>query len=56
MMTVMASSLYRLLGAQEGDGYESSKIKHIFRDLANATAQVTLTKGQDYCSNAKACP
>jgi hypothetical protein len=42
MLTVMASSLYRLLGTQIGQGYEIAKSKHIFRDLVNATAQVVL--------------
>lgn len=45
MLTVMASGLYHLLGAAVGDGYETAKSKHIFRDLVNATAQVTITKG-----------
>lgn len=44
MLTVMASSLYRLLGAQIGQGYEIAKSKHIFRDLVNATAQVVLSE------------
>lgn len=45
MLTVMASGLYHLLGVAVGDGYETAKSKHIFRDLVNATAQVTITKG-----------
>jgi hypothetical protein len=44
MLTVMASGLYHLLGVAVGDGYETAKSKHIFRDLVNATAQVTITK------------
>jgi hypothetical protein len=44
MLTVMASSLYRLLGAAVGEGYESAKSQHIFRDLVNATAQVAINK------------
>ena len=44
LLTIMASSLYRLLGARVAQGYETAKSKHIFRDLANATAQVTITK------------
>lgn len=44
MLTVMASSLYRLLGAAVGDGYEAAKSQHIFRDLVNATAQVAINK------------
>ncbi|NTW17211.1 MAG: transposase [Syntrophaceae bacterium] len=45
MLSVMASGLYHLLGVEVGDGYETAKSKHIFRDLVNATAQVTITKG-----------
>lgn len=46
MLTVMASSLYRLLGAAVGDGYETFKSKHIFRDLVNATAHVAITRSE----------
>jgi len=35
-LTLMASSLYRLLGTQVGNGYETAKSSHIFRDLVNA--------------------
>jgi len=44
VLTVMASSLYRLLGSQVAEGYETAKSKHIFRDLINATAQVAITE------------
>lgn len=44
MLTVMASSLYRLLGTKIGQGYETAKSKHIFRDLVNATAQVAIAE------------
>jgi len=44
VLTVMASSLYRLLGSQVAEGYETAKSKHIFRDLINATAQVVITE------------
>jgi len=44
VLTVMASSLYRLLGSQVAQGYETAKSKHIFRDLVNATAQVAITE------------
>ena len=40
----MASSLYRLLGAKVGNGYEVAKADHIFRDFVNATAHVRLTE------------
>lgn len=41
-LTLMASSLYRLLASQVGDGYETAKSRHIFRDLIDATAMVTI--------------
>lgn len=44
LLTVMASSLYRLLGAKVAQGYETAKSKHIFRDLVNATAHVAITE------------
>lgn len=43
-LTLMASSLYRLLGATLGNGYEIAKADHIFRDFVNATAHVRLTE------------
>ena len=43
-LTLMASSLYRLLGAQVGNGYEVAKADHLFRDFIDATAQVSLTE------------
>ncbi len=42
-LTLMASSLYRLLGQRLGNGYETAKSRHLFRDLVDATAQVTIT-------------
>ncbi len=42
-LTIMASSLYRLLGTKVGEGYAEAKADHIFRDLVDATALVTLT-------------
>jgi len=41
-LTLMASSLYRLLGAKVGRGYERAKSRHIFRDLVDATATVMI--------------
>ena len=41
-LTLIASSLYRLLGARIGKGYERAKSSHIFRDFVNATAQITI--------------
>ncbi len=42
-LTLMASSLYRLLGAQIGNGYQQAKSRHLFRDFVEATAQVEIT-------------
>ena len=44
LLTVMASSLYRLLGAQVSEGYEIAKSKHLFHDFINATGQVIITE------------
>ena len=41
-LTLMASSLYRLLGARLGKGYEHAKSAHLFRDFVNATAQIVI--------------
>ena len=46
LLTVMASSLYRLLGTRLGAGYEIAKSKHIFRDFINATGHVALTENE----------
>src|SRR6266849_3514243 len=43
-LTLMASSLYRLLGTTLGNGYDVARADHIFRDFVNATAQVRLTE------------
>jgi hypothetical protein len=43
LLTLMASSLYRLLAGRVGHGYETAKSRHLFRDFVNATAAVTLT-------------
>ncbi len=43
-LTLMASSLYHLLGQEVGRGYEVAKSRHIFRDLVNTPAHVRLTK------------
>ena len=42
-LTLMASSLYRLLGARIGHGYQQAKSRHLFRDFVDATAQVDIT-------------
>ena len=44
-LTLMASSLYRLLGARVGNGYRTAKSQHLFRDFVQATAQVTISAG-----------
>lgn len=46
LLTIMASSLYRLLGVKVGNGYETAKSKHIFRDLVNATANMSITANE----------
>lgn len=43
-LTLMASSLYRLLGSQIGNGYENAKSRHIFRDFVDATATVYISE------------
>jgi hypothetical protein len=43
-LTLMASSLYRLLGAQVGRGYEVAKGRHIFRDFIDAVGLITLSE------------
>jgi hypothetical protein len=43
-LTLMASSLYRLLGFQVGEGYERAKSNHIFRDFVDASAHVAVTE------------
>jgi transposase len=43
-LTLMASSLYRLLGARIGNGYASAKSRHIFRDFVEAAAYVTISE------------
>ena len=41
-LTLMASSLYRLLGTEIGQGYQTATSRHLFRDFIEATAQVQL--------------
>ena len=42
LLTLMASSLYRLLGVTLGSGYETARSRHLFRDFIDATAQVAI--------------
>jgi transposase len=41
-LTLMASSLYRLLGSRIGNGYPTAKSRHIFRDFVDASATVEI--------------
>jgi hypothetical protein len=43
-LTLMASSLYRLLGAQIGNGYVTAKSRHLFRDFVDAVGHVSITQ------------
>lgn len=43
-LTLMASSLYRLLGTRIGKGYEVATARRIYRDFIDATATVTLSE------------
>ena len=45
-LTLMASSLYRLLAGRIGRGYEQAKSRHLFRDFVDATAAVTITESE----------
>lgn len=41
-LTLMASSLYRLLARRIGQGYERAKSRHLCRDFIEASASITL--------------
>jgi hypothetical protein len=43
-VTLMASSLYRVLGCELGEEYARAKSRHIFRDFVDASATVTIDK------------
>jgi hypothetical protein len=45
-LTLMASSLYRLLAGRIGRGYEQAKSRHLFRDFVDATAVVTIAESE----------
>jgi hypothetical protein len=45
-LTLMASSLYRLLAGRIGQGYEHTKSRHLFQDFVDATAQVKITESE----------
>jgi hypothetical protein len=42
-LTLMGSSLYRLLGAHIGGAYTTAESRHIYRDFIDASARVTIT-------------
>lgn len=42
-LTLMGSSLYRLLGAHIGGGYATAESRTIYRDFIDASARVTIT-------------
>jgi len=41
-LTLMASSLYRYLGQQIGNGYEVAKSRHLFQNFIDATATIEI--------------
>jgi len=43
-LTLMASSLYRLLAVRVANGYEAAKCRHLFMDLIDATADIMMTE------------
>ena len=45
-LTLMASSLYRLLAVRVGNGYEVAKSRHLFRDFIDASAGVSIAEGE----------
>ena len=45
-LTLMASSLYRLLAVRIGNGYEVAKSRHLFRDFIDASAGISITEGE----------
>jgi transposase len=44
-LTLMASSLYRHFAQRLGNGYESAKSRHLFRDFIDATAEIHIRDG-----------
>jgi len=45
-LTLMASSLYRLLGGRIGHRYEQAKSRNLFRDLVDASAKVMVGESE----------
>ena len=45
-LTLMASSLYRLLALRIGNGYQKAKSRHLFRDFMDAAARIQITENE----------
>jgi hypothetical protein len=45
-LTLMASSLYRLLAVRIGNCYEVAKSRHFFYDFVDASAEISITEGE----------
>jgi hypothetical protein len=45
-LTLMASSLYRLLACRIGNGYEVAKSRHLFRDFIDASARIEIGEAE----------
>jgi hypothetical protein len=45
-LTLMASSLYRLLAVRIGNRYEVAKSRHLFRDFIDASAEILITESE----------
>jgi len=43
-LTLMASSLYRLMAVRIGNGYEAAESRRLFRNFINATADIRITE------------
>ena len=43
-LTLMTSSLYRVLAVRVANGYEAAKCRHLFMDLIDATADIMITE------------
>lgn len=43
-LTLMATSLYRLLGRRVGNGYATARAQHVFRDFVEATAHIAISE------------
>jgi hypothetical protein len=45
-LTLMGNSLYRMLGTYIGGNYETAESRHIFRDLVQGSARVSIAKDE----------